>query len=232
MNLDADAMLRTAATGGGSGVRLSPRFYKVCAVLSVLSALTTLALIFLPRWFEPGSGFEARMARVHDPVYQLRAWVYLAHPGLALAGLMGFALWGMTEAAQQALTLFAFDRWREDYVAGSQAVRNDMVLRTALYDGLWNAAYTLLLIGFLIGCACYCGALARMAGLSRWVASLYGLAALLTLALLSGELRGPTLPDAVLAWVYPMFQPLARVLIGVWLWRHAVEPMFAHRATG
>lgn len=251
MNLDADAMLRTTAAGGGVGVRLSPRFYKVCAVLSVLSALTTLALIFLPRWFEPGSGFEARMARVHDPVYQLRAWVYLAHPffvfaaalavavrlrfhapGLALAGLMGFALWGMTEAAQQALTLFAFDRWREDYVAGSQGVRSDMVLRTALYDGLWNAAYTLLLIGFLIGCACYCGALARTAGLSRWVASLYGLAALLTLALLSGELRGPTLPDAVLAWVYPMFQPLARVLIGVWLWRHAVEPLVSHRATG
>jgi hypothetical protein len=249
MNPDSDWVSRSGLTDSPHGLRLNPGFYRACALLSVLSAVTTLALIFLPRWFEPASGFEGRMARVHDPVYQLRAWIYLLHPflvfaaalavalrlrfsapGLALAGLAGFALWGMTEAAQQTLTLFAFDRWREDYLAGVGSLRSDMALRMAVYDGLWNAAYALLLIGFLIGNICYCGALARGAGLSHSVAVLYGLAALLTLALLLGELRWPTLPDAVLDWAYPLLQPLARVLIGVWLWQHSVEPVVARRS--
>jgi hypothetical protein len=135
-------------------------------------------------------------------------------------------------AVQQAMTLFAFDRWREAYLAGVEPVRASMAIRTAIYDGLWNAAYGLLLIGFLIGNLCFSCALARAGGLSRLVAILYALAALLTLALLSAELRGPSLPDTLVAWAYPLLQPLARVMIGVWLWRHAWEPLVADRQAG
>jgi hypothetical protein len=223
-------------------VGFSPRFYRIAAVCSGVSAVTTLLLIFLPSFYAPGVGFEARMARVHDPAYVLRSWAYLVHPflttlaalgvaarlrrvapGLMATGLLGFLLWGATEAAQQTFTLFAFDRWRVAYLAADESVRATMALRTALYDSIWDAMFVLLLIAFLVGNVLYARATLRLRGLSRWLGVLYIAAALLTLIGLVREIAWPGLPAQIDGWSYPVIQPLARVLIGVWLWREAQE---------
>ena len=44
-------------------------------------------------------------------------------------------------------------------------VRATMELRTAMYDGVWNAMYFLLLIGFFIANSLYAVALWRVRGL-------------------------------------------------------------------
>ena len=218
----------------------SPRFYRAAAIASWLSTLTTLGLIFLPAWFAPAEGFDGRMARVHDPAYQLRAWIYLLHPffvffaalavamqlrrrhaGAAVVGLAGFALWGFTEAAQQALTLAAFDRWRAAWDGADAALRAAIVERTALYDAAWDAMYFLLLIGFAIGNFAYAAALWRGRRFDRVLAAFHFAAFALTAALLSAEVGGPALPDTLAFWVYPAVQPAGRALIGAWLWRHA-----------
>jgi hypothetical protein len=217
-------------------------FYRTAAICSFLSAGTTLMLIFLPDWYAPvAEGLSGRMARVADPIYQLRAWTYLLHPflvftaalgvglaclrhtpALALIGVLGFALWAATEAGQQTLTLFAFDDWRRAWLAGNMTVRATMELRAAIYDGLWDAAYVLLLIGFTIGNAFLAAALVRRPDrLSRVVAGFLAAAVLLTLAILSSEIGGPGLPSPIDAWAYPAIQPLGRLLIGVWLLRAA-----------
>jgi hypothetical protein len=224
--------------------RFSPNFYRTAAVCSWLSAVTTLLLIFLPEWYAPGDSFDARMARVQDPAYVLRSWVYLLHPFLVVAaalgvalrlrrvaaswvlpGLLAFLLWGGTEAAQQALTVAAFDTWRVAYLAGDEAVRSTMVLRTALYDDLWDAMYVLLLIGFMFGNGLYAAATLRIPGLTRVLGVFYTLAALLTLTLLLPEFGGPALPGPLNSWLYPAVQPLARALIGLWLWRVVRPPL-------
>lgn len=223
-------------------MHFTPSFYRGAAIASWLSALTTLSLIFLPAWYAPMEGFDGRMARVHDPVYTLRAWIYLLHPMLVFAaalgvamrlratrsagaviGLAGFAAWALTEAGQQALTLMAFDRWRVAYAGADAALRAAIVDRVAIYDAVWDAMYFMLLIGFAIGNAAYALALARGARFDRVLAAFYAGACLLTLALLSAEAGGPGLPDALSGWIYPALQPLGRVLIGAWLWRHAHE---------
>lgn len=213
-------------------------FGRAAAAASAASAATTLVLIFAPSFFAPAPDFAGRMGRVADPAYQFRAWVQLVHPllvfaaalgvtlalrarALAWAGLSGFALWAAVELAQQCLTLFAFDRWRRAWLAGDPAVRATMELRTAVYDGLWDAAYVLLLIGFLIGNGCFGGAMARTAGLTRAVGIFLLLAAALTLALLSAEVGGPALPEPLAFWLYPAIQPAGRLLLGAWLWRAA-----------
>ena len=108
------------------------KFYRAAAVCSVLSAVTTLLLIFLPDFFAPGDGYEARMARVHDPAYQLRSWVYFVHPfitmmaalavamrirnfrpALAMVGLIAFILWGFT--AGIIARLFDFVGWSSEW---------------------------------------------------------------------------------------------------------------------
>ena len=218
-----------------------PAFLRVAGSLSAASAVTTLLLIFLPDLIVRAPGFEGRMTAVTDPAYRLRAVVYLVHPflvftamlatalairrqaALALVGLLGFALWAATEAAQQCWTLFAFDRWRLAWLAGDAEVRATMPVRTAIYDGIWDAAYPLLLIGFLIGCTCFAAALMRWNGLARVVGAFFAGAALLTLGNLAGEWIGWTWPPPLDRWLYPTIQPLGRLLTGIWLFRLARE---------
>lgn len=222
--------------------RFSPIFYRVAGVASLLSALTTLGLIFLPDLFAPAAdGLAGRMQRVTDPAYQLRAWVYFVHPflafaaalgvaiacrrvapALALGGALAFGLWALTEAGQQSLTLFAFDDWRRAWLAGDAAFRATMELRAAVYDGLWEAAYSLLLVGITVGSGLFAAMLLRLGdGLSRVVGAFYAAAALQSLLIFSGEIGGPALPDGLGFWIYPATQPVARVLIGLWLLRVA-----------
>ncbi|HEY0627638.1 MAG TPA: hypothetical protein VGD10_13045 [Allosphingosinicella sp.] len=221
--------------------RFPTGFYRAAAVASFLTALTTVALIFLPDFYGPADGLEGRMGRVQDPAYQLRAWIYLFHPllvfaaalavflrfrdrpALVLPGIIGFGLWAVTEAAQQAMTLFMFDRWRRAWLAGDEAIRATMDVRAAIYDGLWDASYVFLLIGFLIGCAFYAAELLRHRRLTRVVGAFYAAAALLTLIFLVADLGGPSLPPSLGAWLYPAIQPLGRFLIGLWLWKNADE---------
>jgi lipopolysaccharide export LptBFGC system permease protein LptF len=120
-------------------MRFTPSFYRLTALCSFASAVTTLGLIFLPGMLAPADDFAARMARVNDPVYRLYAWTYFVHPflvvtaalavamrlrreaaSLVIPGFLGFALWGATEAGQQAMTLFAFNRGGSH---GSQTTR-------------------------------------------------------------------------------------------------------------
>ena len=216
------------------------RFLRVAAACSVVSALTTLLLIFLPEFFVDAQGFEARMARVHEPAYILRSWVYLLHPFLvftaamgimyavrreapvlALAGLLGFFAWAFTEAGQQTLTLFAFDRWRVAWTDADEATRAIIRVNTVMYDGIWDGMYMLLLIAFGIGNACYGAALIVRRGLARVVGGFLFAACALTAILFINELGLPLLPGPVLEWSYPAIQPLGRMLIGVWLWRAA-----------
>lgn len=224
-------------------MQFTPTFYKAVAACSVVSAVTTLGLIFLPGMMPPADEFAARMARVNDPVYRLYAWVYFVHPFLVTAaalgvamrlrreaaslvvpGLLAFLLWGATEASQQAMTIVAFNPWRLAWLAGDPVVRATMEARTAFYDGLWNAMYFLLLVGFLIANALYAAAMVKKPGLSRTVGILYASAAVLTFQIIVVEVGGPQLlPDALDFWVYPLIQPLARTLIGVWLWRNRDE---------
>jgi hypothetical protein len=223
-------------------MRFSIHFYRTAAVCAVVSAATTLLLIFLPSFFAPAEGFEGRMARVHDPAYVLRSWVYLVHPFIvlmsllavamrirnlkpahAVVGLLAMTLWAFTEAAQQGMTLFAFDKWRVAFATADEATRAQIRTLTMMYDGLWDGMYFLLLIAFAIGHLCLGFALLRLAGLGRVVGAFLLAAFLLTFSLLWRELGWGALPEPLASFSYPAIQPLGRTLIGVWLWRVADE---------
>jgi hypothetical protein len=216
---------------------LDARFIRIAAICSMLSAVTTLMLIFLPELYAPVAGFDGRMARVHDPAYRLRAWAYLVHPflvltaalaiahqvrrfapALALLGTLGFVLWAFTEAGQATLTLFAFDEWRVAYAAADEAARAAIRIQTGMYDGIWDAMYALLLVGFALGNLFLGSSLVRRTGLARVVGVFLLAACALTVMLFVGEL-GLAPPEPLARFGYPAIQPLGRALIGVWLWR-------------
>jgi len=58
--------------------------------------------------------------------------------------------------------------------------------------------------------------------LRRAISVLYALAALLSCYFLATSLGAREfLPATIVFWFYPLTQPLARMLIGIWLWRTA-----------
>lgn len=219
-------------------------FFRIAAVCSLASAVTTLLLIFLPRWYLPVDGIEARMALVHHPAYTLRSLIYLLHPllvlcaalGIAaarwraapaavLVGTLGFVLWAFTEAGQQTMTLFAFDRWRMAWPEANADARAAILVQMAVYDALWDALYVLLLIGFMAGNLLLAQAYRNGDGFTRAIAVALAGAGLLTGTLLLREFGHPVLPAALEAWFYPLWQPAARAAIGVWLWRYSRTAM-------
>jgi hypothetical protein len=223
---------------------ISPAFYRSVAVCSVVSALTTLGLIYLPEFYQPVAGFEGRMRRVDDPAYALRSWVYLVHPFItfaaalgvalriralrsvaAIIGVAGFALWASNEALQQTMTLFAFDKWRAAYFAADEVTRAIIRANVAMYDGLWDAFYFVLLLGFSIGnSALGIGLLRAGQGVTRIVGCFFLAAVVLTvLTNIAPELQWWTVPEPIARWSYPAIQPLGRTLIGLWLWSAAYE---------
>jgi hypothetical protein len=218
-------------------------FYRTAAICSIISALTTLGLIFLPYLWLPIEDFDGRMNRINEPAYVLRSWIYLVHPFLcgaaalavamrlrtlasaaAIVGLLGFLLWASTEAGQQTMTLFAMDKWRAAWATADAVTRAQIRTNAMMYQGLWDGMYVLLLIGFAIGNLCFGLVMVQRRGLTRVVGGFFLAAAALTLFTnLLPELGGPTLPDSIEPWLYPAIQPLGRTLIGVWLWRAADE---------
>jgi hypothetical protein len=58
-------------------VTFHPSFYRFATTCSLLSAITTPLLIFLPDFYRPAEDFAGRMARVDDPAYVVRSWAYL-----------------------------------------------------------------------------------------------------------------------------------------------------------
>ena len=99
------------------------------------------------------------MVRVDDPSGCASTWAILGYPFITFAavlgvglrpcrraprggdhGLVGFAPWAGTEAGQQTLTLFAFDKWRATYATADEVTRrNQSNQYRAVLDGLWDA---------------------------------------------------------------------------------------------
>jgi hypothetical protein len=217
----------------------SRRFFRAAAACSFLSVATTLALIVLPHWIPSAGDLAGRMEAHAHPAYLVRSWVYFWHPFVVLAAALGvavrgslrapgaaifgfvcFMLWAFLEAAQQGLTLVAFDRiWRRAFLAADATERAAIAGHVAVYDALWDALFFVLVIAIALGSLLYGLILVRGAGLERLVGVLYLLIATWSAHGTAVDWGAPTLPTLLDDWLYPVVQPVARFLTGLWLWR-------------
>ena len=95
-----------------------------------------------------------------------------------------------------------------------------MPANVMFYDAIWDAMYLLILLAFFVASILFALATWRGHGrLTKVLSFFYVGAAFITLDFISGELNGPTIPATISFWLYPALQPIARTLIGVWLWR-------------
>ena len=221
-------------------LHFSRSFFRAVGLCSVLSATTTLLLIFMPQLYETPSTFEEQVTLHTDSFYMARLWVYFVHPllvltaawgvaakkldtaaGAASTGFIFFAMWGFAEALQQALSLVALNfTWRASYAKSmDEALREMLHTQIVGFNGIWDALFFLLLTGFMLGNLLYGIALWKGVGLEKVLSGLFFFIAAFTLVNLISNYGGPVLLSGALGWIYPVIQPIARVLIGIWLWR-------------
>ena len=218
-------------------------FLRTAAVLQCATAVTTLGLIFLPRNFRAVTDPVAAVERLDDPVFIIRLVVGVVHPFLVLAGaaavaalrtasagaaavtgLVFFVMWATVEAVQQAINLVAVHaQWRATLTSASDPATVQR-LRASIesYAAVSDALFLTILIAFVAANLAFAAAMSGTSGLGRAVAIGFVLAAGLGVISAVTSFGGDVLPPSVMAVLYPLIQPPARFLTGVWIWRQAV----------
>jgi hypothetical protein len=220
-------------------------FFRGAAWCALLTVFTTLGVHLLPPLWAGADTFEKQVDLRRDPVYIGRLWMVLAHcalvagsmlgvgvrrlresPGLVIPGFFAYLLFAGAEMLRTSLVLFAVNgAWRAGYAsAGDAAARQFFRGQILGFTGVNQALFMLFFLAFLVGNLLYGLALARGRGLERvvgWTLLAWAALAVPTLVEEAGA-GGRVGPD--LWWVGPIFQPLARMLMAVWLWRSA-EPV-------
>jgi hypothetical protein len=157
-------------------MHFSQNFLRAAGICSILSAITTLLLIFLPKFYTPPASFEEQVALHTNSVYISRLWIHILHPILVLTAAFGvvarkykesassvvlgflfFTLWGFTEIIQQSLNLFANNyTWRAAYAAATDDVTRTMLKTQILgFEAIWDGLFFALLVGFFLSNVLY-----------------------------------------------------------------------------
>jgi hypothetical protein len=150
---------------------------------------------------------------------------------LAGSGFLWFVLWGFTETVGVSINIWAVNRsWRSQVAAADAATRQSLKANLTAFADVWDAMFFVILISFLLGTTFLGLAAIPGAGLERWVGILLLLAAPLTVVILLSEQAGMPFLEPLVAWSYPVLQPVSRALMGVWLWRRSTAATPAEAA--
>lgn len=216
-------------------------FLKLAAICSILGAVTTALLIFLPNPTAPD--FESRALLYDNDLHISRIWILFVHPqvnfiaslGVALIlwkkyplqmmlGIVFLAMWAYTEISQQALLIDALNlTWRPGYVSAADE-ETQSTFRTLIQaaSGLSASKYFIVIYGFGIGSLLYGLALIREVDWAKWIGWALVFIGVLSLASFSRYYLGFSFLNGIVnwsyEWIYSYLQPLVRVALGWWIW--------------
>jgi hypothetical protein len=219
--------------------RVSPAFMKAASICAIVTAVTTIAVHWLPDLWSNATTFDSRVQLRHNVLYMGRFWIVEIHCVLvvismavipmlldgtsrliAMFGFGSYVMFAFVEMLRTSLSIFAVNRaWR----AGYETIDGDLQKRTfraALdsFGGVNDALFFLFFLAFTVGLFCYGFALLPKSGIDQRVGFLFLVWGVLNLPGLIGAIVGNEALGTPFDWVGRYFQPVARFLIGLWLW--------------
>jgi hypothetical protein len=222
--------------------RVSPAFIKIASICAMATALTTIAIHWLPDLWSSATSFESRLQLQHNAIYMGRFWIVLIHcvlvvismaaipcllnGGARLIAMFGFGsylMFAFVESLRTSLSIFAVNRaWRSGYETSSDELRRQ-TFRDALdaFAGINDTLFFLFFAAFTVGLFCYGLALLLRNGIDQGVGLLFLLWGVLNLPDLVGAIAGNEALGKGFDWVGRYFQPAVRLLLGLWLWKVA-----------
>jgi hypothetical protein len=215
-------------------------FLWIAAACSLLGAVTTALLIFLP--ISEAVDFESRVMLHADSFYMARHWILFLHPqfnfiaslGIAYLLIMRFPwqmilgtvflfIWAYTEMSQQALLIDSLNQiWRPGhFMALDEMSRFEYKVLISAAEGISDSKYFLLLYGFGLGSLLYGLAMIFLKGLGRAIGIGLIFIGILSLTAFTLYYMGFQSAEGIVywsyQWIYPYLQPLVRIGIGVWI---------------
>src|SRR5262249_31997477 len=161
---------------------------KVASICAILTALTTIAVHWLPDLWSNATTFESRTQLRHSAIYMGRFWIVLIHCVLvvismaavpcllngaarliALFGLGSYIMFAFVEMLRTSLSIFAVNRtWRAGYETSGDEIQK-RAFRAALdtFGGVNDALFFLFFTAFTIGLFCYGFALLSKSGIDQ-----------------------------------------------------------------
>ena len=219
--------------------RVSPAFIKVASICTIVTALTTIAVHWLPDLWSNATTFESRVQLRHNAIYMGRLWIVLIHCVLvvismaaipcllkgtawliAMFGFGSYVMFASVEILRTSLSIFAVNRaWRGGYDTSSDDMRRQ-TFRDALetFGGVNDTLFFLFFAAFTVGLFSYGFALILKSGIDQGVGLLFLLWGILSLPILVGAIAGNEALGMGFDWVGRYFQPAARFSLGLWLW--------------
>lgn len=215
-------------------------FLKTAAICSILGALTTALLIFLPNPVASDAAAKALLSK--NSLYLTKKWILFLHPQVNFIASMGLALmlwkkyptrmilglfflmvWAYSEMSQQALIIDGLNNfWRPGYLNAPNA-DSKQLFQTLIEGakGFSSSQYFLIIYGFGIGSFLFGLALVmepglgRLIGISLLLIGIFSIAAFGMYYLGFGSLS--KIINGWYQWVYAYLQPLVRIAIGYWI---------------
>jgi glucan phosphoethanolaminetransferase (alkaline phosphatase superfamily) len=224
---------------------LPPKFYpflKIAALCSILGALTTSLLLFLPN--PSSTDFEANQMLYENNLYLSKLWILFLHPQFNFIASLGIALllfkkypariiigtlflgvWAYTEMTQQALLIDALNQiWRPAYLNADSGVQKTMY-ETLIKgtSGFSDSKYFVIIYGFGFGSLLFGWAMINEKALPKWIGIALILIGVISLLSFSRYYLGfdslSPMVNGFYKWIYPYLQPLVRIGIGVWIFQ-------------
>ncbi|HEV2840951.1 MAG TPA: hypothetical protein VGW39_06480 [Chthoniobacterales bacterium] len=226
-------------------MNLTPRFFRFGAVCAMLTALTTLVVHIVPNLWADATTFDQQVELRLDPIYMAQRWTVLVHctlvilsmfalgaaklrsaPVLVSFGFLGYLCFGFTEIVRTSISIFAVNRtWRAGYAAAADdATREQFRSLITAYGGINDALFFIFYTGFMLGLVCYGLAFLRTEGGKSQLGLLFLVWAALDVPGFIATVTGTESMGRYFEWVGPYFLPLARLYVGVWLWKNADRP--------
>ena len=222
------------------------RFLRVASICSILGAITTILLIYLPG--AVASGIEEQAALYLNKLHMFKLWMLFLHPQFNFIAILGIAvllikkypeyiipgtfflaIWAVTEMAQQAFMIDTVNQiWRPEYLNETDEGRKLMIEnQLSMTGGIWDFMYFLIIFGFGLGTMLLGFAMIKVDKLAIGIGSAFIFIGILSLLSFLRYYAGLTFfsagVDWVYFWIYPVLQPIVRIALGVWLWKQAVN---------
>jgi len=216
-------------------------FLKVAAICSILGALTTVLLIFLPN--PAADDFESQTQLFNNSLYLTKLWILFIHPQLNIIASLGIAfiffkkyplqiilgtfflfIWAFSEMSQQALLIDTLNQiWRPGFIgADTTASKNMFETLIKAANGISDSKYFLVIYGFGMGSLFYGWAFLKEQGMPRWIGGALLFIGVLSLTSFSSYYLNMDFFSSwvnwIYQWIYPYLQPLVRIAIGLWIY--------------
>ncbi len=209
-------------------------FIRVAAIAALITGLTTIGVHFISF---PGETFEERLILSRNNLYLAHRWMIILHclcviismlgiailkvrenRGFVALGFLFYTIFGITEITRMFSVLHYLNPLRIKYMeATDEGVKQILQQSIENFNLAGSALFAVFALAFSIGNLCYGIVFSGSKNNSRWLGIGFLFWAFISFLGITNQFFGQPWIDTVIEINSKTFQPLFRILLGIWL---------------